>query len=419
VLSTEDDFLRALLENPDDVTRLRYADWLDERADPLGPSARAHAEIFQYIADLQQGRYDQNHPLIPLLTTTLEGYAKGGNTNLLRGLALALRKYRQVEGFTPAAPGVASIVIDRIDCLLAQSPGADNVEAFLAEVRDNADFLSQSPRHAALLASAQPPDVLFGILDRHRSDNHLFELMSCLVQEMVIRGVRFPDVSFVDSLRPESHPLSRLPLSLTAVESEASRWLPHYYLGGGWRGVGGPADRGVPLPAGDAPDSPERPATVEMAHDPRIRAALGTFEDVELHVFRAVAPVREETMSVRFLQKLGLPCLEGAPFETIRAGRGRPQDAFNLLFCIASLGGPVRSLRGAYERLAAWVSLAGLVGSPVGSDVEAVSSLAELSRWVLFDASSGWFQRGGWSFGILAVRPDETTLAVLAATNIA
>ncbi len=45
-MSTEDAFLAAIAANPaDDLQRLVYADWLDERDDPRGPFVRLHAEL--------------------------------------------------------------------------------------------------------------------------------------------------------------------------------------------------------------------------------------------------------------------------------------------------------------------------------------------------------------------------------------
>lgn len=48
------DFLRAICEDPTDVgLRLVYADWLDERADPLGEFIRVQCELKEFPPDYQ------------------------------------------------------------------------------------------------------------------------------------------------------------------------------------------------------------------------------------------------------------------------------------------------------------------------------------------------------------------------------
>jgi uncharacterized protein (TIGR02996 family) len=45
-MSREEDFLQAILENPDDdVPRLIFADWLEEQGDPRGEFIRLQCEL--------------------------------------------------------------------------------------------------------------------------------------------------------------------------------------------------------------------------------------------------------------------------------------------------------------------------------------------------------------------------------------
>jgi uncharacterized protein (TIGR02996 family) len=54
-MSTEDGFIRALREDPqDDETRLIFADWLDERDDPRGEFFRLQTELADWVPDLER-----------------------------------------------------------------------------------------------------------------------------------------------------------------------------------------------------------------------------------------------------------------------------------------------------------------------------------------------------------------------------
>src|SRR5688572_20050324 len=57
-MASDDDFLRAILEDPgDDSLRLVYADWLEERGDPRGEFIRVQVELAR-MADDDPGRPD-------------------------------------------------------------------------------------------------------------------------------------------------------------------------------------------------------------------------------------------------------------------------------------------------------------------------------------------------------------------------
>jgi hypothetical protein len=74
------------------------------------------------------------------------------------------------------------------------------------------------------------------------------------------------------------------------------------------------------------------------------------------------------------------------------------------------------SLLGAYGRLAAWRSLGGLVGASSEESIESAASLVRRCLWVAFEAKSEWFTNVV-DLGLVAVRPDGLSLAVLAATD--
>ena len=96
---------------------------------------------------------------------------------------------------------------------------------------------------------------------------------------------------------------------------------------------------------------------------------------------------------------------------------------FKILFAAASQGGAYGTgLGGAYGRLAAWQSLAGLTGEaepgagPVAG-LDSVAAAASASRYLTFSASSRWYRQVAWDIGIAALRPGSRTLAVLTATD--
>src|SRR5262249_39710491 len=52
-----------------------------------------------------------------------------------------------------------------------------------------------------------------------------------------------------------------------------------------------------------------------------------------------------------------------------------------------------------------------------GDEVGVAAGLATRCQWACCDAASGWFYQVAWDVGLLAVRPDGRSLAVLAATD--
>jgi hypothetical protein len=80
----------------------------------------------------------------------------------------------------------------------------------------------------------------------------------------------------------------------------------------------------------------------------------------------------------------------------------------------AGIVGPCR--RGT-ERLAAWQSLAGLVGLPAQTPVPETARRAEQTHWYLFDTEADWFEYVAWDLAIAALRPGGQEIAVPAATD--
>jgi uncharacterized protein (TIGR02996 family) len=410
-MTNDEAFLRAIIDNPgDDTPRLIYADYLEERGDPRAAAIRAYPDIGRLVASLQtatQAPQDE-----------IERHAAAGRIDLLAALALVLEGCRNLTR-NRKWPGIVPATLDHLERVLAVTPGTAAVEVLLARPRSPA----QDRTFASLLAGCQPREVLLPLFERHALEDRHAELLACLAQEMVLRGaelVGVPTVScFQEKLRVQNHPLARLPLPLLDLEEELHLWLPQYGpRSSGW-GTAFETRRGPPAPL---PPGPGRtPVVVREVTEPaaagRIAAAVTNWQ-VESRVFHPEAPLGRDEVSVGLVLSLGLECLRGAAAEDIRTGLIPPGQALNVLFSAASTGGAYnRGLAGAYGRLAAWRSLAGLAGASADATVEEVAGLARRCTWASFDASSEWFFNVAWDVGLLAVRPDGQSLAVLAATD--
>jgi uncharacterized protein (TIGR02996 family) len=399
-------FVQAIIESPDDDgPRLVYADWLEDRGDPLAPSVRARPEIFRILASLKtatEAPFDR-----------IDDHATAGRMDVVIAVARLLVRCQHLL-VNPYQPSLPEWTMDHLENVLALSPGAASVEALLFVLASQPKRPPDYRMHASRLASGQPQEVLQRSLERHADEHAFVELCACLVQEMVIRGAR------LDGLPVVEHPLAALPLRLTAVEAGLADFLPHSSLRGHIRGgATGPSSLPltVPLPLlGPRPP----PALSEVTNEPlseRIGVVVRNWR-VETRVFRATWPLQVGDLSLSLLERLGLDCLQGVAGADIRAEFVPASQAVSTLFGVAANGGCYsRGRYGAYGRLEAWSSVAGLVGAPPGETIEDVADMARRCLWVSFTAASEWFYQDTWDLGILCVRPDGMSLAVLAATD--
>ena len=63
-----------------------------------------------------------------------------------------------------------------------------------------------------------------------------------------------------------------------------------------------------------------------------------------------------------------------------------------------------------------WNSLRGLVSASQDDPIEVVQNLAQQCQWWALNANSEWFGEE-WNLGMVALRPDGLSLAILAATD--
>lgn len=422
-MTHEDALLQAMMENPgDDTPRLVYADWLEERGDPRSRAVRKHSEVPHFLSALRQAAGDE----APL--RQLEAWVFGGRSDLVRDLRLILACHPVGTRPPLRIPGAAKATLERVRRALCPLPDADKAASVIRRLGVSPPKPGEIPEQASRLASRYGPDVLLAVLERYQGDGPFLEFLACLAQEMVLRGVMLSGVpaaeSVAASLREQGHPLARLPLFLTAAEGDLRPWLPRYGREGGeaWSTPYGLSrEARILLPVSTSGASIFEEVTDPAVSD-RIRESVRNWQEesngqVEARVLRTSNPLDREHLSTELLRSLGLVCLEGAGEDDLRAERVTARDAFATLFSAASAGGAYnRGRRGAYGRRAAWQSFAGLAGVE-GDGVEEVAEHAGRCVWLIFEAGSPWYYQVAWDIGVLAVRPDGMSLAVLAATD--
>jgi Family of unknown function (DUF6183) len=225
-------------------------------------------------------------------------------------------------------------------------------------------------------------------------------------------------------MRTLHHPLAWLPLRLLDIEFGLP--LSTYSIAGSafvssqgeWAAL--PEEKTTPSPGGERNVTLEE-STTDFERE-RILAAVDPWSNarMEARTFALGHSIANSHISGSLLFSMNLACLKGVSAHNIFLGPLSPQNAFRLLFEAASQGGAYDNGHyGAYGRLATWYSLAGLVGAPAPASVEEVATLTEQSGWFAFGAESEWFYWAApmWDLGILALRSDGGSLAVLAATS--
>lgn len=350
-----------------------------------------------------------------------------GDTSSVLEIVESLAAY----GATSVKPMVRQAIVDHALRALCLSPGFDSCTTAL-KVIPMAERLAPENRKldattltASLIAHAQPLSVLEALFVEYRHDIQRLDVLACLAQETVIRGVLAQGTSlqlFWEDLPVHSpHPLSILPLELLSYERQVDLYLPNY----------GPRGSSHALPNTDdvvSLDTSEIDSPVmewSLAKHPNapplaMTAAIDNWKEESNGVsitalFHSDAPVhpeslRSEAMIPMVAQSLNVSenhCTVQPVALSVVVGQ---------LFAAASNGGAYNDgLGGAYGRLAMWKSISGMVG--VDASIAEIAAEAEQCRWFTFDTASGWFYHVAWDLGIIALRPDGQTVALLAATD--
>ncbi|QKW32484.1 hypothetical protein HUT17_04955 (plasmid) [Nocardiopsis flavescens] len=306
--------------------------------------------------------------------------------------------------------------------LLATTGGREHVAQVVRLVSSAEVTSRRRDRYtASLLASGHEVQDLAVVFTGSASS----ELRWCLVHELVLRGVAVEETAGIAgwalSLHGCGHPLDWLPLTLSDMEEGAG--LASYSVHGSSHPVPyGPDRDREPVVAASAGVPSVAEVTAEGVATAMAGAVANWVEEsngrVEARVFAFAEPA--DAVSVPgALSGLGLECLQGVGEESVlSAAVCSPAQVWRVLFAAASTGGAYNSgSYGAYGRLAAWRSLAALVGSPQGATVGEVEARVRDCTWYGFGADTEWFGRVAWDIGLAVLAPDRRRVAVLAATD--
>lgn len=364
-----------------------------------------HPEVKQLIDSLQDvSNWKQQQE-------TLESWMKDDRVGLLLETARGLEDLGGKD-----APSAFRAIRQNSIRALALMPGEASAVAAREFARDG-----NERRLASWMASAQSIDVIGSLVESGGPED--VEFLACLVQEAVTRHGRLesePITAFWSALAGSGHPLSWLPLALSDAESNLS--LRHYALFGESFGLPfGPEYR-------EEEDIPESTDVIAPTVTLGTRCAIDTEG-----VFAAVRDWRDASNGkleckayqldptavsslAESLLALDLECLAGAPSVLVK--ERPPEEAFGILFAAASSGGAYNSgAQAAYGRLLAWQSAAALGGAESGVGFEDVKRSFVQATWYSFSSLSDWFYQVAWDIGLIAIRPDHGSVAILAATD--
>jgi hypothetical protein len=226
-------------------------------------------------------------------------------------------------------------------------------------------------------------------------------------------------------LRVLGHPLAILPAELMGLEASVSELMTSYGHGVTQREPVSSqfslaADRLTRTP----PDVDLGPATelVEADQDTLMRKAVGSWATqsngrIESRILRCDQPVPEGMVPSTQLGHLVQYSIAELGSHEVRMSPAAPERVFHHLFSAAHGGAYSRDRGAAYARLEAWQSLAGLVGLGHVGGIQAVEDAVEKCRWLEIGTDHPWFYQVAWDLGLVCLRPDRRTLAILVATD--
>jgi Family of unknown function (DUF6183) len=362
------------------------------------------------------------------LVNRIRQWADEGRTDLLLVEAAQLQNpAKEGEGPTLGRK-VRRAALDQLGRALALGESPDSVEGVLRLI----DLISPAPAQirewASMVASSQEPAVILEFLELHRHDRARAEFLRLLMHEVVLRGFDGRDDptmnDLAEAMRAEQHPLAALPLALIEIESGFAELLPQYTL----QSTSAWLDFGLAEPlraSSEAADTATRTIvdTTTPAVQTALKAAVMGWETdsngvVEARTFQIDPGLTAKDLSPTLLKSLRLDCLPHDHTGVLNGSAITPARALGILFSVAADGGAYNSgERGAYGRLAAWKSASALTSKEPIDDIPTIAQAVLRCDWLTFHAPGKWFSDVAWDFGLLALRPSGTTLAVLAATD--
>lgn len=412
---TEDALLfAAALANPAEHTpRLVLADWYDERDEPdLAAALRASPEMVAFLSELT--KWDT----VPTRALAHDNFPSHPP---FPPIAAAQLLTRHIHLF-PVPPGART----------EWSPDATAPRYGSTEPLPPVDFLRRWQHERRTQVSAlrelaardsareQPPEFT------ESADSRAFEEQSCLLHELVVRGrghaVLPAALEHAARMKERGHPLAWLPTRLLSVDaflpSLAMRFTDGGF-GGGTIGYGG-ALAAVAVP----PDAPRVISNEELPPDSVAFAAVRSWANesngqFEGRVFRIDRELSADVVGRLWFTRLPAESVDGSIVGVQWfVNRMIAANTLALLFGAAQHGGAYsRGEFGAYGRLHAWQSLGALAGCAPEAPIENVLREVERCEWLWFGGSAWFNVIEQLNMGVICVRADRRTVALLAATD--
>lgn len=405
-------FAAALAHPAEDTPRLVLADWFDEHDEPEFASAlRAGPEMIAYLGELIRWN------ATPVRRSHV--YENGAVRDLFPTLPAAQLLVRYMNQF-PVPPG-AQTTFD----VSAPPPRAYgdplNPAAFLVRWQyEHGREINRLREQAARTADAGVPVRAF----ESNPGARRFEEQCCLLHELVLR---WHDVQKVPGaldhharMCERGHELAWLSLRLPIGERELVQVLPRF--GPNSAGFNHPTTS-LPLAVQTVgPGAPAVVGTEEFAPEAPVFAAVRWWNDsngeVEGRAFRLDAPLDPDAVGRLWFSRLPADSLNAALVTASWfVNRSTFLGALIHLFASAHNGGAYGGGEwGAYGRLRAWQTFGALVGCAPTATADEIMTEAVRCEWLSFGGTD-WFYQLPPDIGLICVRPDRLSVALLAATD--
>jgi uncharacterized protein (TIGR02996 family) len=402
-MMTEDEALfAAAVTSPDRTPWLALADWFDEHDEPaLALALREEPQLIPFLHGL--ARWDR------VTGQQVWVYRDGALRDAWQVLPAArlLQRYRSLVPVPPNAP--ASFEPQAPPPRARNDPL--NAAAFLnqwqwARVRQIGEFREQAARRA----DGRPkPGLPFGRVPQSFDP---FEWRSCVLQELVLRGRNLSATveTHAEAMRKQAHPLAWLPLRLLSIESNLAQFVRRWNAPHTFPGYPPP----TPVAAVSSAAAPAVVDVIEPDEASVVFAAVRSWGDggeaAQFHLDRPAVP---DQLGLDWFGSLPTPPFAG---EGLTVSRTSASVVLAWLFSAAQSGGAyAHGEWGAYGRLHAWQSFGWLAGVDETADADAIATTASQCEWFSFYGTI-WFSHI-IDMGLICIRPDRCSVAVLAATD--
>lgn len=277
------------------------------------------------------------------------------------------------------------------------------------------------------LVCRHSPETLTTLFARYGGDPAYREVLASVLQEMVVRGkadtTAAPLIAFHTQLVEQNHPLSLLPIHLLPIERQIPGCVTRFRLDGSSRGcLAIPRTPVAALPGDPLPTVARNTTRASVAA--RIVTALQNWQEDSNVTWEAsecslAPPITADQLTPQLLLSCALECLADTESANLLLALVPPEHVLATLFGAAANGGAYGHGRGsAYGRLDAWRSFAALADTEATALDEIAARANTCRGWWEFEATNDWFARITLDLGIVTLRPDGATLAVLAATDV-